>query len=355
MIQYLIYSSFCAGLLLMVYKLFLEKENMHRFKRFYLLSAILFSYSVPFIVVRKTVEIVSQQFTQTGDSVTDPVAIADTINWESFALAIFALVSVLLFARLIYNLYKVISKVNTHKRRKYQNATLILNTEDQIPHSFLNYIFISEHIFENTESEKEILHHELAHVNQKHSYDILFIELIRCLFWINPFLYFYKRAIQLNHEFLADEAVNNSFKNVYSYQILLLEKVGMYKAINIASQFNYQVTKKRLMMMTKTTPAKIKACKQFAILPILLVSMYVFGRNVVVQQKIVDQPNNIAVQDSVIKPQITNVKRNAKPVAVANTDKKRLKKLSPIKIKLGRLDGNLGQLAPLNGSLGSLK
>ena len=109
------------------------------------------------------------------------------------------------------------------------------------------------------------------------------------------------------------------------------------------------------MMMTKTTPAKIKACKQFAILPILLVSMYVFGRNVVVQQKIVDQPNNIAVQDSVIKPQITNVKRNGKPVAVANTDKKRLKKLSPIKIKLGRLDGNLGQLAPLNGSLGSLK
>ena len=154
------------------------------------------------------------------------------------------------------------------------------------------------------------MHHELAHVNQKHSYDILFIELIRCLFWINPFLYFYKRAIQLNHEFLADEAVNNSFKNVYSYQVLLLEKAGMYKAINIASQFNYQVTKKRLMMMTKTTSASIKACKQFAILPILLVSMYVFGRNVVVQQKTVDQPNNIAVQDSVIKPPITKEKPN---------------------------------------------
>ena len=356
--HYLIYSSLCSGSLLIVYKIFLEKENMHRFKRFYLLSAILFSYTVPCIIVRKTVEAVAQQITLPQDLVANQFALADTVNWQFVAVGIFFVISVLLFTRLICNLYKVISRVKSNKRRKYQNATLILNTEDQMPHSFLNYIFIGKHIFENTESEKEILHHELAHANQKHSYDILFIEIIQCLCWINPFLYFCKKAIQLNHEFLADEAVNNSFHNVYSYQNLLLQKVSTHKAINIANQFNYQVTKKRLIMMTKTTPARIKALKQFAILPILLVSLYVFGRNLVVQERVADQTSNIATQDRVIKPQIAILKRNAKSWINANTEKKRLKNLSPKKNKLGQLDGldgNLGQLAPLNGSLVSLK
>jgi bla regulator protein blaR1 len=355
MIRYFIYATLCSGLLLLAYKIILEKETMHRFKRFYLLSAILFSYTVPFIVVRKTISTVSQEFIRTEYLAENPILTTDTIYWQNLVIGVFGLISLLLFVRLIYNLYKVISKTNSSRRRKFQNATLVLIEDDQMPHSFLNYIFIGEQGFSNCESEKEILHHELAHVNQKHSYDILFLELTLCLFWINPFLCLYKKSIQLNHEFLADEEVNNYFNNVYYYQNLLLQKASMPKAINITSQFNYQVIKKRIIMMTKATPGKIKAFKLFTILPIVLVSLYIFGRNVVLQQKVVTQSNNITLQDSVIKPQTTNIKRNAKRISVVNTDKKRLTKFSPIKIKLAKLDENLGQLAPLNDCLGSLK
>ncbi len=369
MIKYFICSTLCSGLLLMVYKLFLEKEKMHRFKRFYLLLAIVFSYSVPFIEIHTTVDVttISQQLTQTDNVFTDPVSTMITMDFQSVAISIFCIVSISFFARLIYNFYQVISKVNSNRRLKYMNAIIILDEETPVPHSFLNYIFIGKTVFENNELEKEILHHELAHVNQGHSYDILFVEFIHCLCWVNPFQYFYKKAIQLNHEFLADEAVNNSFNNVFSYQNLLLEKVSMHKAINIASQFNFKITKKRLLMMTKTTSVKIRTSKQLAIVPIMLLSVYMFGNNVVVQKKIEDQNSKNQVENSIVRPQIKNAKSTTskqpftsgqskpktKPETLAYTEKIRLKKLSPQNSKIDRLDGNPGQLSPLTGSLQS--
>ena len=100
-----------------------------------------------------------------------------------------------------------------------------------------------------------MLTHELAHANQWHSLDIIFIEALQIIFWFNPFLIPYKKAIQLNHEFLADEQVLKSHIRVRDYQELLLDKATLNK-VYLTSNLNFSVTKKRLIMMTKNTSKK---------------------------------------------------------------------------------------------------
>jgi N-acetylmuramoyl-L-alanine amidase len=128
--------------------------------------------------------------------------------------------------------------------------------------------------------------HELVHVTQKHSLDILFIELLKVIFWFNPIFIFYKKAIQLNHEFLADDEIVKTYNNVPFYQNLLLQKNSNIQTIYLASNLNYLVTKKRLIMMTKSTSEKIATIKKLAIAPILSGLIYFFCIEIVAQEKV---------------------------------------------------------------------
>jgi hypothetical protein len=157
------------------------------------------------------------------------------------------------------------------------DARLVLTPALPVSHSFFNYIFLDKEAYERGTIEEEILNHELAHVRQKHSIDILVIEALLVLAWFNPFLYLYRKAIRLNHEFLADESVLKTFSNVQSYQLLLLDKAAYGSHLSLTSRFNYLTTKQRLIMMTKTTSDKVAALKKIALLPLLIVSVLFFA------------------------------------------------------------------------------
>jgi hypothetical protein len=118
------------------------------------------------------------------------------------------------------NIITILSKMKTNTPIDYKNAKLILVPEKILPHTFLNTIFINETEYNNREIEAELYTRTHA-CNSKHTLDILFIELLKTVF-VQPYFIFYKKAIQLNHEFLADEKVVNSYNNVPFYQSLLL-------------------------------------------------------------------------------------------------------------------------------------
>lgn len=339
MIAYLLYSSLCSGLLLLVYRLLLEMENMHRFKRFYLLLAIIFSYAVPFLVVEQTIlpNIAAERLDWTENVGTDVIRDADLKGWWPIAIFMFWAVSVSLFARLTYNLYRFTLKVNTAKKRNFKDAVLVLDRENQVPYSFLRYIVVGKAIFDDVGTEKEILHHELAHVKQGHSYDLLFIEIFRCLQWCNPFLYLYKRSIQLNHEFLADESVNRSFNNIASYQSLLLTKVSSNRTTGITSRFNFGMTRKRLVMMGKSTSRVTMWYKQLIVLPFMLLSMCLFGQRLSVPEGITKSREANRNETAAEKA----LKKSAHLPKIKNTRDK--PKRSPVPLKPMN-----SRLAPLN-------
>lgn len=286
MTDFLIKSSISLVALLAVYYLFLEKEKMHRFNRFYLLFSLVFSLVLPFITI-EVVQEITQPTVNAGNIqiVQGSVIAVEETNYLAIGLwSLYGLVTLVLAIRFFSNINKIWAKMKSNSPIDYKNAKLILVPEKTLPHTFLNTIFINETEYNNRQIEAELYTHELTHVTQKHTLDILFIELLKTVFWFNPIFIFYKKSIQLNHEFLADEKVVNSYNNVPFYQSLLLSKANENQTFYLASNLNYSITKKRLLMMTKTTSASSALLKKAILVPVLTALLFLLCTKVVSQE-----------------------------------------------------------------------
>ena len=138
----------------------------------------------------------------------------------------------------------------------------------------------------------------MAHVRQKHTLDVLVIELFHTVFWFNPFFQLLAKAIRLNHEFLADQTAIEIHKNIAQYQLLLLQRASGYSLNHLASNLSYLLTKKRLIMMTKSESKRMAFFKKIALVPLLLGLVFVFATQGIAQDdatpKMMDEFKTIA-------------------------------------------------------------
>jgi hypothetical protein len=300
MIDFLIKSTVCMGVLLGVYYLFMQNEKMHTFKRFYLIFSLVFSLILPFIeynryyeVEQIQTEIIAAQIhvAQTPHEAT-AVTVIENIDYTPYFIFGYVLIALIMAIRFTLNISGLIRKAKRSIKLYQQNAVIILLLEKSQPYTFLNYIFINKEEHENKSLEEELYTHELAHVRQKHTLDILFIEVFKVLFWFNPLLYFYKKAMQLNHEFLADEKVITTITDIPYYQNLLLTRVsGSY--VPLTSSITYSITKNRFLMMTKTSGKLKIALKQFTVIPVItLLFTALCINNIAKASTILQQPNS---------------------------------------------------------------
>ncbi len=314
MTNILITSAISMGVLLAVYHLLLEKEKMHRFNRFYLLTAVVFSLALPFITIEVYTEVAAETL-QTIANMPAAIPIApapqdEAINYLPYVIwGIYSSITLLLILRFALNILRFRKKIRQNETVEHDGAVLVLLNEPVLPHTFLHYIFISKEDYEKRDIEEELFTHELAHVKQKHTLDILFIEGLKTLLWFNPFLYFYKKAMQLNHEFLADEIVVSTGGNVTGYQRLLLQKATPVTYHQLASSLNFSVTKKRFTMMTKATTRSRALVLKFSALPVLAALIALFCIETIAQEKPVNKKP--AVGKTVKQQQGTNERRDA--------------------------------------------
>lgn len=289
MTSYIVKTILCALVFFISYKLLLEKQKMHKFNRYYLLASLVLSYLIPLIKfttttkpIENTENSIIETLTEAQTNFVPTLATKEPIDYSNIVLLLaYILVSSFLFFRFVINLKTILTKAKKNQTMPYGNAKIVLIHEDLTPHSFLNYMFINK--TEYVTVEQEILVHEYAHIQQRHSYDVILIELLQIFSWLNPLLFFYKKSIQLNHEFLADDAVVNHLQNSTVYQYLLIEKASKSKAYQLTSQFNYLITKKRLIMMTKSKSVSGNICRQFAIIPVLAAAIFMFSTKTMAQ------------------------------------------------------------------------
>ena len=280
MITYLIYSSVSLALLLVIYWFFLEKEKRLIFNRVFLLWSLVFSLIIPLTPVGIiSIEIPWSAIFQFGeaapltgyqnfDEITLPSeVVANAIVQEGVLdsntspdkifFLIYGIVSALLFIRLIRTIIKIHLKSETNRKCLIQGFQVVLLNENVIPHSFINTVFLSKKEFKSGEIPEEVLNHEFTHIRQKHSLDILFVETLKIVFWFNPLLYLYKKAIALNHEYLADEAVLSNGTIIKNYQQMLLQTIERSTIYSLASSFNFLSTKFfHLLLFFLSTVAK---------------------------------------------------------------------------------------------------
>jgi bla regulator protein BlaR1 len=311
MITYLIKAISCSGLLLLVYLLFLQREKMYRFNRFYLLFSIAFSFLAPLISITISTNTPLALVTENIPAITDDLiiiqsaqttAIEEAVNpWPMILVALYATVATFLLCRFIINLVTLYRRIHKGSQVSHGNATLVLTDEVITPYSFLRYIFINKQDFDKGVIEKEILRHELTHVRQQHSLDILLMESLLVFCWVNPFLFLYRKSIQLNHEFLADESVINTFHDTPSYQYLLLNKLSGKSNALLTSSFNYLITKKRLTMMNKHTNRTVALAKQVALLPLLAGMAFLFSSKTYAQEPVKTKPPVTVKEDKKVQ------------------------------------------------------
>ncbi len=310
MILYLFKSILCSAVFLLVYLLLLEKEKMHRFNRWYLLGSIVCSLLIPLISftiqsetlpVLQNVQETYYEIVRFAENTSTTLVVTQKTETHYLTTVLWVLYSVVcigLLIRFFRNIYALLSQTAKNTIVTYNTAKLVLLKEKVVSHTFLDYIFVSADDFTDQTIEEEILTHELTHVKEKHSLDILFAEFVHTIFWFNPLFIFYKKSIQLNHEFLADDAVVRKSINVQSYQYLLLEKVSLGNQAFLTSPFNFSVTKKRLVMMTRNTDPAILFLKKILTLPVLAAVIVLFSSKLILAQE-KEKPNSKAVKTEI--------------------------------------------------------
>lgn len=301
MMEYLLKSMLCLVLLLLFHKLFLQQEVLHRFNRFYLLGAVVFSFLIPLYVVEIESEeliVISEPTAfepqvfqseyefpaQTVESQTVEVQASKAFPWSEVLFGAYTLVSLIFLIRFFRNIRILFNQIHRNVTVTFKGYPVVLLEENTLPYSFLKYMFVSKNAYESGEFSEEVFQHELAHVKEGHSWDVLFIELLLIPFWFHPGLYFAKQSIRLNHEFIADQVALKS-TSIQAYQHLLLSMTLTNPHNSLVSSLNFSLTKKRLEMMKKKSNPIFKWVKLFVLIPVLGVMVYVFSEKVTAHQE----------------------------------------------------------------------
>ncbi|WP_343705307.1 M56 family metallopeptidase [Flavobacterium sp.] len=292
MIIYLLKSGLLLAVFFAVYKLLLENERMFRFNRAYLLGSLIFSLVIPLQLfsIGSVFSNGNQKIQLNQIMIVTSKAVLDKINYSQiliyFLAVVYGVVTTILVVRFIRNLFSFYFRMKKSKVEIVKGEKVVLTKEKVLPHSFWNIIFINQEDFENDMIPEELIVHEKAHLKQKHTVDILFVEVLKIVFWFNPLYLLYEKAIKLNHEFLADEAVNKKFGEVRNYQNLLLDFVSHKNTLPLASNLNYLITKKRLLMMAKEKSPIRMILKVGSVTAVYVLLLFVFNTEVIAQSSI---------------------------------------------------------------------
>lgn len=192
-------------------------------------------------------------------------------------LLLYVLVSIILLLRMVIQFISLKKMISQAQLISDADIKLYHINKDIIPFSFGKAIFINTQLHSEAEL-KEIISHELVHVKQNHSIDIIWAEILCIINWFNPFAWWLRHAIRQNLEFIADNKVVEAGTDKTVYQYLLLEVSGNHK-FSIASPFNFSSLKKRIFMMNKIQTGKIHLLKFLFILPLMVVLLLAFRSN----------------------------------------------------------------------------
>lgn len=254
------------------YILLLKHETFFHLNRFYLLDSLLASLTLPLLATVFTFEeangmaaatTIWLQEIQVGVGSTVP-AYLDWQAWLAITYVSGATFMAIRLALRLYRLWQYISRLQGRDEKGYR----LLHTEGKLPtFSFLHYVFWDNTLKLSDEETAKILRHELAHVQGRHSYDMLFLELLKVVFWFNPAVYWYQNALAEQHEYAADAAVLKTC-NRYDYSQLMLKTFFTQMQFAFIHNFNHSPIKKRIMMMNKTKTPGVKTVKLLLAVPL---------------------------------------------------------------------------------------
>ena len=261
-LYYLLEANLYLILFYGFYRLFLHRETFYGLNRYYLI----FSSIVAFILPLVQLGFLKKEII--GDY-NENIHIQDTaplLSAANVCLSIYIIICLILSLKIFLGLRHIKRLTRNAKRRKENGITIIEIDHSKMAFSFFNLLFIDPEM----NQKDTVLKHEMAHIKQKHSIDILFFELIQISSWFNPVTYFIKNEIKLVHEYLADEATTQKDIAKYEYALFLIQNSYGNQEVTLSNQFfNSSLLKNRITMLNQKKSAKWARLRLLLVLPVI--------------------------------------------------------------------------------------
>ncbi len=299
MLTYLIEATLCWAVFYGFYALLLSRTTFFRHNRWYLLATLLLGLLIPLAELPVPVVPATEQLRSvylapvtTGIealevTVTAPAQEGDQgwllpllqlVYWAGVALAL---------GRFLYGLWQIHSVYRGSKTLNRDGYRLVLTDKPHLPFAFFNLLFWSRMLPAEDTDRQTILRHELAHIRQGHSYDMLLLEILGIFFWCSPLVYLYRRTLKTVHEYLADAAVlRNTRKKQYGHLLIRQSLSGM--PVALANHFAQTQLKKRIIMMTRHRTPGISALRYTLAIPLTIFLLLAFANPELISQTILE-------------------------------------------------------------------
>ena len=287
LLNWMLLSTLLLGAWWLCYRLLLRSERSFVYNRVFLELGPVLAAGLPLLPLRWPAGWVAGPGALSGvASVLLPAVVVGAktpaealgVDWPFWALAIYLSGAVFMVVRLGWELGRL--WLSTRRLVSEQGAGYsLVRTHGVLPtSSFARTVFWDETLPLSAAEADQVLRHEVAHVQQGHTYDRLLLELLRAALWFNPFVHLCGRALALTHEYLADEAALRhaaalapAFSPTHSYAHLLARQVAtrLGFSVPLAHSFSHSQTLRRIAMIQKTSP--IRRWKQWLALPLAAV------------------------------------------------------------------------------------
>ena len=196
------------------YALLLRRHTFFALNRTYLIGSLLLAFLLPFVnvpglafpwpwetnvPVYTTLPVASLTLPTSNIG---PAPEAPLLpEWPVLAVWAFLLVTAGLLVRTCWRTISLMRLIRQWPAQTFADHTLVLPNQTQTPtFSFSRYLVLNP---EDAQTEA-VRQHELVHIRQKHSFDVLLLEVIHAFCWPNPALFGYRQALRQVHEYLAD-------------------------------------------------------------------------------------------------------------------------------------------------------
>lgn len=368
----------CSGVMFLYYKLSLKDKTFHHYNRFYLLSAMLISLLLPLVKVEDFTIEVSNDIYKLIDTVQNFNNKNTTHDYTYFRVIFSALglVSFYFLGRFIYGIFRIYQLKGQFQKESFDGINFYHTNLSEAPFSYFKNLFWKNSIMLNSEVGKQILKHEMVHIEQKHSFDKIFIEIITSLFWFNPFFHFIKKEISLIHEYLADKkAIKQSDTKAFAQMLLASHFSG--NQLPATSPFLSSNLKKRLKMLQKPK-TKFGYARRIFALPVVFSVAFAYlvnaknqeikATNMEIEKAVsqIKEENKLIIKEDTIKPKSSENKAIITPKVYrkAEDDKKivelskkiqeRTEALKNFKPETAEYNKNLEEIGKLSGEIGKI-
>lgn len=279
---YLLKVSVSMLVLFVIYYVVFRKNTFHQANRICLLFVIVFSFAVPFISVTGPgnpemliVSVITQPYSDFTGAVREIEQHAsNTTDVVPLVVAIVYLIGVLFFSVRFIKSIIILHKLGREADPETHGSLRIRRTDLKQSFTFFNTVFLPK-----GKTDTIVLHHEQAHVRQRHWLDLLLAEIALIMLWFNPVVRFVTKELRLQHEFLADRAVMATGVTFENYAQCLIENMSAEQMqISSASPFYSSFNKKRIIMMTKERTSVYKFMAYLCLLPASAALLMSFGK-----------------------------------------------------------------------------